>query len=229
MVDFAEHRASPGTWVWVRPGQIQQFRELDAGEGWVILFEPGALDAATAAQVGLDNPFSPVEWTLSPTGADAAAQTIRLLAASASQSSPAGPGTEQILRHLLAALVLGLRFQADPVGTPVAPHSETFLQFRAAVEQSFSKTRHVADYANDLGYTPRTLTRAALASAGVGAKAFIDRRVILEAQRLLAHSDEPVTQIARQLGFEDLSNFNKYFAERTGTTPAAFRRRVRPR
>ena len=227
MVDFADHRATPGAWLWVRPGQVQQFRDLSAATGWVVLFQPKALDGATAAEAGLDDPFAPTLWQLSPTDADAAALALAHLVASfAPAASLPAPVRAQVLQHVLAALLLRLRFQAEPVGSPVAPDSETFLRFRAAVEQHFARTRHVADYARQLGYTPRTLTRATLASAGVGAKAFIDRRVILEAQRLLAHSDTPVGLIAAQLGFDDPSNFVKYFAQRTGTTPAAFRQQI---
>jgi AraC-like DNA-binding protein len=50
---------------------------------------------------------------------------------------------------------------------------------------------------------------------------------VLEARRRLAHGRDPVARIAADLGFDDASNFSKYFQHRTGTTPAAFRERVR--
>jgi AraC-like DNA-binding protein len=61
----------------------------------------------------------------------------------------------------------------------------------------------------------------------VSAKQLIDERVVLEAKRLLAHGRNSVAWIAGQLGFDDPSNFSKYFQQRTGTTPAVFRDRVR--
>jgi len=36
--------------------------------------------------------------------------------------------------------------------------------------------------------------------------------------------DDPVATIARHLGFTEPTNFTKFFARRTGTTPADFRR-----
>ncbi len=51
---------------------------------------------------------------------------------------------------------------------------------------------------------------------------------MLEAKRLLAHGPDSVARIAGQLGFDDPSNFSKYFQHRTGTTPAAFRGRFGP-
>ena len=50
----------------------------------------------------------------------------------------------------------------------------------------------------------------------MSAKEFIDARVVLEAKRRLVHELTPVTLIARDLGFDDPSNFSKYFSQRVG-------------
>ncbi|WP_157103245.1 hypothetical protein [Neomicrococcus aestuarii] len=70
--------------------------------------------------------------------------------------------------------------------------NETFLRFRNAVERKYFRTRSVAVYARRLGYSARTLSRAALVATWVFAKAFIDGHVMLEAKRLLAHGQDPV-------------------------------------
>jgi AraC-like DNA-binding protein len=127
----------------------------------------------------------------------------------------------------VAPLVLRLSHLTTPVGTGAAEPSEAYLRFRHAVEQDFVRTRRVEDYARSLGYSPRTLSRATIAATGLGAKEFIDHRVILEAKRLLAHSDRSAARIADHLGFADAANFAKYFHQRTGTTPIAFRTAVR--
>jgi AraC-like DNA-binding protein len=103
------------------------------------------------------------------------------------------------------------------------------VRFRDAVERDFARTRRLEDYARALGYSPRTLSRATLAGAGVGAKEFIDRRVILEAKRLLAHGNQSASRIGAQLGFTSANNFSKYFQQRTGQSPITFRATVRGR
>ncbi|WP_238782687.1 AraC family transcriptional regulator [Streptomyces monomycini] len=112
-------------------------------------------------------------------------------------------------------------------GGGVCEASETFLRFRDAVERGFTRSRRVEDYARALGYSPRTLSRATAAATGVGAKEFIDRRVVLEAKRLLAHGDQTAARIAVRLGFADAANFAKFFQHRTGSTPISFRTEVR--
>lgn len=56
----------------------------------------------------------------------------------------------------------------------------------------------------------------------------IDRRVALEAKRLLVHTDASSVAIGEQLGFTEPTNFLKFFRSRVGKTPEAFRRAHRP-
>jgi AraC-like DNA-binding protein len=82
----------------------------------------------------------------------------------------------------------------------------------------------VADYADRLGYSVRTLTRASAAATGRSARELVDARIALEAKRLLAYTDLPASAVGRRLGFSEPTNFGKFFLRRTGITPAAFRR-----
>ena len=132
-----------------------------------------------------------------------------------------------VLRHLLAVLVLRLVHVGVPRGGYATDAHGTFPRFREAVEHNFTRSRRLEDYAHALGYSARTLSRATQAAAGVNAKDFIDRRVILEARRLLAHGDHTAAQIAARLGFTSATNFGKYFHQRTSSTPIAFRNSVR--
>ncbi|GAA2634163.1 AraC family transcriptional regulator [Streptomyces axinellae] len=268
-VDFTEHATPAGAWLWVRPGQVQQYGDFEDTEGTLVLFQPAFPDPATAAAVGLDEASGTL--THHPVGERARAVRLALehlrfeFAAAHSahpdHPAPAAPHTE-VLRHLLAALLLRLvrltgRYGADGttgadgtdgaegaddpngaglaggtgpiggVGGAEGGPAETFRRFRAAVERDFAHTRRVSDYARALGYSPRTLSRATRAVAGLGAKEFVDRRVILEAKRLLAHTDSSSALIAAQLGFADATNFTKFFHQRTGTAPGAFRTSVR--
>lgn len=51
--------------------------------------------------------------------------------------------------------------------------------------------------------------------------------MILEAKRLLAHSDQSAARIADHLGFPSATHFSKFFHRGTGQTPIAFRDTVR--
>ncbi|WP_372487578.1 helix-turn-helix transcriptional regulator [Streptomyces lomondensis] len=163
------------------------------------MFQPGFLDSATSALARVDDPYAPVVLT-SETEDDALSTALDHLRGEfrALGELPVEAHVS-VLRHLLAALVLRLAHLP----------------------------RRLDDYARALGYSARTLSRAALSAAGVSAKEYIDRRVILEAKRLLAHGDQPASRIATHLGFSSATNFSKFFQQRTGQSPIAFRTMAR--
>jgi AraC-like DNA-binding protein len=230
VVDFNDYALRPGSWLWVRPGQVHQWGDLAEAEGTLILFQQDALDPATATAARVDDPYAPVVTT--PVAADAEAVTM---AAEHLRREFQALGHLPLdihmaaLRHLLAVLLLRLAHLTVPAGGPAPEPDETYQRFRDAVERHFTATRRVEDYARMLGYSGRTLARATLANAGLSAKEFVDRRVVLEAKRLLAHGDETAAQISDRLGFVTPSQFSKYFMQRTGRSPIDFRRGIRGR
>lgn len=227
-VDFTAYALDPGSWLWVRPGQVQQWGDLTHAEGTLILFRQDFLDPTTTDGARLEDPHAPI--LRRPLPDDVAA--LRLATDHLTTEFHAlGRLPLEVhtaaLRHLLAVLVLRLAHLTAPAGSPAPEPDATYLRFRDAVEKDFTRTRRVEHYAEALGYSARTLSRATLATAGLGAKEFIDRRVVLEAKRLLAHSDRTAARIADQLGFSSATHFSKYFHQRTGQTPIAFRDTVR--
>ncbi|MFD5407797.1 helix-turn-helix domain-containing protein [Streptomyces griseorubiginosus] len=64
---------------------------------------------------------------------------------------------------------------------------------------------------------------ATLTCAGLGTKEFIDRRVILEANRPLAHSGQSAARIADHLGFPSPSHCSTFYHRGTEQTPITFR------
>ncbi|NUP22170.1 MAG: helix-turn-helix transcriptional regulator, partial [Streptomyces sp.] len=183
-VDFTTYDAIPGTWLWVRPGQVQRWGDLSEVEGHLVLFESDFLDPATVVAARLETPGSPVQYDADDDhGVDLAMEHLCHEFGAVGDSSL--DVHIAVLRHLLSVLVLRLADQ--PGGHPgTTEDSDTFRRFREAVERDFTKTREVADYARALGYSPRTLTRATASAVGTSAKGFIDERVMLEAKRRLA-------------------------------------------
>ncbi len=105
--------------------------------------------------------------------------------------------------------------------------SREFEAFNALLDRQFARHRELSWYASELGCSEKTLSRWCQRAAGTNAKAQIDRRVVLEAKRLLVHTDHAVETITDQLGFSEATNFVKFFKRLAGTTPVAFRRSYR--
>ncbi|MFJ3777220.1 helix-turn-helix domain-containing protein [Streptomyces sp. NPDC090075] len=223
-VDFVAHPCRPGTLLWIRPGQVQRFDRPGAMNGPHLMFTPSFPGLPAGTERLVDEWDGPVCRQL---GAhpDRAVLSNLLGQLRAEFLRPPGTVSRDILQLLLTTVLLHVDRlpRQDDIDGPRSD-GEIYARFRAELEHSYTATRRAEDYAQRLGYTVKTLTRACLAATGRPAKQVIDARVALEARRLLAHTDTPVAVIARRLGFSQATNFGKFFTRHTDTTPSDFRR-----
>jgi AraC family transcriptional activator of pobA len=63
--------------------------------------------------------------------------------------------------------------------------------------------------------------------SGKSAIMHIHERIVLEAKRLVFHTNSSVKEIAFELGFEDASYFNRFFKRLTGITPVEYKNAIR--
>lgn len=229
MVDFTEYEATAGDLLWIRPGQVHRFSRTSEYRGTVLTMQPGFLPRATVEATGL------YRYDLPPLLRPDAAR-LAGLRHSLGQLRREYEDTETlplslhtaVLRHSLTAFLLRLAHLAASSAESVRQQADsTFTLFRDAVERDFATNHSVSAYADALGYSRRTLVRAVRGATGDTPKAFIDKRVVLEAKRLLAHTDLPIGRVGAAVGFPDAANFSKFFHQHTDQTPAAFRAELR--
>jgi AraC-like DNA-binding protein len=103
---------------------------------------------------------------------------------------------------------------------------DTYGRFLDALELQFRELHRAADYAELLGCSVRTLSRAAQDATGKGVRELINERLLLEARRLLGVTRWDARTVALHLGFTDPANFGRFFRNHTGLTPAAFAARA---
>lgn len=226
-VDFAAHEIVPGTVVWIRPGQVYRWLDVRDLGAIALIFPAGLLDPAVESP-GDGSGGAPTRWTLAGGARDDVLALAGILErAHGRRSADTSDALRRTAsRHLLAALALRLLREAD--GPVPSTATSAFGRFRAAVDSGFAERHAVADYAAALGYSTRTLSRLTRAATGLSPKQVIDARILLEARRLLAHTDLPVVRIGVAVGFDDASNFTSWFAIRAGCTPSEFRARIGP-
>lgn len=105
--------------------------------------------------------------------------------------------------------------------------NELIRKFRTLVEQKFIHEHSVSEYAKLLFVTANHLTEKIQKGLGKSASEVIHDRIILEAKRLLYHSDHGINEIANELNFEDPSYFSKFFKKRTNSSPGEYRSKIR--
>ncbi len=103
---------------------------------------------------------------------------------------------------------------------------EQLIKFINLVDEHFTKGLSVAEYAGLMHISSRTLSDLTALTLNKTPLMVIQERVILEAQRLLVHSNLNVNQIGFRLGFDDPSYFVKYFKKHAQVSPSAFRKSI---
>jgi AraC-like DNA-binding protein len=227
LVDFTPVSCEVGTLLTVRPGQAHNFGCDENWDGWIVLFRPEFLLPASSRELkhAVDFERLPNRLCLDPDELRRTWGAIERMRDDARIYAPS-EDTQSLLRHQLYALVAWLGIiHAQRQADAALPSRALlrFARFQALVEQHFTEWTQVADYAQHLGCTEKSLTRAAVEVVGVSAKTFISDRIGLEAKRLLAHTDLPIGAIATKLGFEEATYFSKFFKREANSTPAEFR------
>jgi AraC-like DNA-binding protein len=231
MVDFSTYAVQAGDWLLVRPGQVFRYDFSLPWSGWLLVFRADGLSATSHNRSGDDFDLLrrvedlPSHRSLENEKHDWMHHSLKQLQRDGAMTADKALRNE-ILRLQLGSTLLRLSmWQTLDAGSGDdhrAGHA-SFRRFRKLLDADFSRQHQVQHYARTLGMSEKTLSRVCLATEGVAAKALINQRLVLEAKRLLAHTTLTVQAIGRDLGFEEATNFVKFFRKQAGIPPLAFR------
>jgi len=228
MIDFEPVRCAAGSLLLLRPGQVHSFGADLAWEGWLVLFRsefvPTVSDVPADLMPGRMLERMPAHMVLEVEDYRATRDAIVAIAGDAQGDAPLDVA-HTLLRYQLCTLILRLDLLHGQqiASTLRSPSLKRFARFRDQLEANFSGWHQVGFYADALGCTQKSLNRATRDAVGLSAKDVIARRLALEAKRLLAHTDRPIYLIAESLGFDEATNFSKFFRRYAGQAPAEFR------
>lgn len=99
--------------------------------------------------------------------------------------------------------------------------------FKSALQRDFVSIKQPSAYALTLNISTSYLNECVKDTTGQPVSYHIQQRIILEAKRLLYHSDQSVKEIADTLGFEDYAYFSRLFSKATGMSALSFRNKNR--
>lgn len=141
--------------------------------------------------------------------------------------SHAAPARSLALDGLLEVILANaLRLSRPPAGSPRAAtgvHRRIVLRFRELIEAAYREGWSLADYASALKVSESRLRLACLRVAEQSPMQLVHARILLEAKRQLRYTSASVSEIAYALGFDDPAYFTRFFSQRTGLSPRAFR------
>ncbi|CAM1357445.1 AraC family transcriptional regulator [Tenacibaculum halocynthiae] len=98
-----------------------------------------------------------------------------------------------------------------------------FILLQKLVEKSVIKHSKVNYYAQEMAISTKTLNTITKSIVNQSAKKFIDNIYIKQIKRLLLNTEYPIKKVAYLSGFEESTNFYKYFKRKTNLSPDLFR------
>lgn len=125
---------------------------------------------------------------------------------------------------LVAFLVSLFLEQSKPEGT-LSRFEIVAKSFKQLLEKNYCTLRRPGEYAKKLNISTHYLNECIRNATGHSVSQQIQDRIILEAKRLLYHTDKSVKEIAFELGYVDYPYFTRLFIKATGMSALTFRNR----
>ena len=136
-----------------------------------------------------------------------------------------------VVRHLLSALFIMIeseRNKITPNETGISATQNTTLQnFLRILEENYHRPAGVEFYAEKLFMSARNLNLICKNILQQTVTEIIETRKLIEAKNQLTHSNNNISEIGFDLGFNEKSYFTNVFKKRTGQTPSEFREEMK--
>lgn len=226
IVDFEEYHFETGSVIFVQREQVHQFDFSNIPTGKVILFTQAFLDQVHAnmrlpnyTPTYLNTRHSPL-LQLTPSEKEKTITFIKQIIDEINNEH----SDPLIVMYLFAAFALSLHRLRPEIRQDKLTQAMNvrFARFFELMQDNYHKVRDANWYALQINTTYKTLNHVCKLATGLTPKQLIDSYTILEIKRTLVVSNTTSTQIAYDFGFEDASNFVKYFKKLTNTTPSEF-------
>ncbi|MGB0861475.1 MAG: helix-turn-helix domain-containing protein [Saprospiraceae bacterium] len=139
--------------------------------------------------------------------------------------SPNSYEQQEILQCLLRTFILKTKSQSQFKHKNLnIPSSDKalFIQFQKMLDEKLAISRNAKDYCEWLDISYQKLNRICKIFTKMPIKGFIDETLILKTQKELSNRGITISEVAYQFGFDEVTNFTKYFKKHTNLSPKAF-------
>ncbi|MGS0824394.1 AraC family transcriptional regulator [Shewanella sp. 0m-8] len=226
MVDFVEYPFQPGSIIFVQREQVHSFDLSSKPQGKILLFTQAFLDRLHSNMRLPDYTPTHLNASHSPLAqlSELDRKRTRTLIAEMITEQQQENCDPLIVMYLFSALALIFhRLRPESVHDRLSIEQNVRLaRFFELLLQNFSRVRDANWYAHRLNTTYKTLNQVCKLATGLTAKQMIDAFIIIEMKRRLVINSTTSQQMAYDFGFEDASNFVKYFKKLTELTPTQF-------
>ncbi len=230
VIDYKAFRLAKNQVFFVSPGQVHQVKLNALPKGWVVTFTRDFLTENDISEefilnVNLFQPYgdSPPVF-LDEISTQRLVNTIQEMEACLPQpllyrDRALGALLQLFLIYTNQCCALISNNAHEPESNEVC----ILRDFKQLVDLHFTQWHKVNQYAEALYITPKHLSNTVKLTTGKTAKQLIQNRLMLEAKRLLLHTNQSVKEIAYHLGFEEPLHFSAFFKKGLNQSPSNYR------
>jgi len=221
-IDFQKYNIKSPSVIYVHPNQVHRM---------------GAFENVTASFWAINNESLHPEYLrlleditpVKPLGLNS--ETFSLISEAVSLSLKFSEGKQEKLQqsllknscNTLVALVASQYLTAAKQTDTSTRFEVVSKAFKTVLESHFITLKKPSEYARTLNISTAYLNECVKNATGQSVSHHIQHRIVLEAKRLLYHSEKSVKEIAAELGYAEYNYFSRLFAKVTGMPALAFR------
>jgi len=227
LADGRRSQYRPPALVVIPAGCVHGFEFEPGTRGYVVSASRELLQELAQREPGLNALFAiPATLELQSgdlRGTDLTHSVHKLAREFARAPASAGLALHGWLEVMLGNVLRLARNLPNPADPLVGQRLALMTKFAEMVEQRFRDNLRVADFAEALHVSESRLRNACLDATGQPPIQLIHARLLLEAKRQLHYTNNPVSEVAYALGFDDPAYFTRFFSRLAGVSPRAFR------
>lgn len=229
-IDFKTFDFKEGSLIFTSKGQVQSFNIEDNLDGYIIIFTEEFL-TKNLVDTEIMSIYRLYNYHLQTPLIQPNKVGIKMFKNLAEEISKEHKladdfAKEEILRLLLKLFLL----KAERIKRTLVPSENNsewlfkFREFQDLLEKDINNCRIAAEYAGKLDISYKHLNEICKSVTGSTAKEIIDNFLILEIKRQLALTNNSIKELTFVMGFDEPTNFVKFFKKHTALTPAQFKK-----
>ncbi|GGK71688.1 AraC family transcriptional regulator [Rufibacter glacialis] len=231
-IDFKKYEVRENMAFFLVPGQVHSWELSEDADGFVVFFTQEFYQTVSPTLKLSGFPFfnALLHTPFLPMAQEEALKVFPTFRRLQEEYQNQALMRQEALGCYLDLLLIHLSrlYQAEGNEMEVLRGELSLLQsLEGLLEKHYKEHLPVTFYADQLHVTPKHLTNICKRSLGKTTTDLIQERAVLEAQRLLVHSELTSSQIAAELGYFDNHYFFRFFKKHTECTPEQFRSRHR--
>lgn len=228
--DFSE-----GSLMFISPGQIAAVEERSSDtEGWMLCFHPDLIRGSSLGNKIDEYTFFSYDASealhLSENEKETVTNIAQMIKEEYSQNIDIY-SQDLIVSNIEMLLNYSKRFYGRQFITRKNVNKDVITRFDILLRKCFEEENllvrgipTVKNLAKEMGYSPNYLSDLLRKETGKNTQEHIQFQLLEMAKNLLLGTNESISQIAFMLGFEYPSHFSKFFKQKTGMSPAVYRR-----